>query len=141
MKIDRVVFDTNVLISAALLDDSPAARARDHAIRHARLVATEATLREFADKILLPKFDAYVSREARQTLAQSFQGVVELVQVVQIIKACRDPRDDKFLEAAVNGQAEASVTGDKDLLVLNPFAGILVLTPAEYLARVARGGQ
>jgi predicted nucleic acid-binding protein len=49
------------------------------------------------------------------------------------IRACRDPRDDKFLEVAVNGRADAIVTGDQDLLVLNPFQGIPILSPAGYL--------
>jgi uncharacterized protein len=62
--------------------------------------------------------------------------IIEVVPVVQIVTACRDPRDDKFLEAAVNGRAGVIVTGDKDLLVLHPFAGIAVLTPAGYLERV-----
>lgn len=42
-----------------------------------------------------------------------------------------------FLEAAVNGRADVLVSGDKDLLVLNPFAGIAILSPAEYLVRIA----
>jgi predicted nucleic acid-binding protein len=43
--------------------------------------------------------------------------------------------DDKFLEVAVHGLADAIVTGDRDLLELNPFRGIAILTPAEYLER------
>ena len=137
MKIERVVIDTNVLISAALMDDSLPARARNHALRHGRLIATEATIREFVDRIQSSKFDAYVSQEARLALARGFEKVVDLVLVNQVIRACRDPRDDKFLEAAVNGRADAIITGDKDLLVLDPFAGIRILTPAGYLAPVA----
>lgn len=52
-----------------------------------------------------------------------------------MIRACRDPKDDKFLELAIDGRADAIVTGDQDLLVLHPFRGIAVLTPAEYLER------
>jgi len=44
------------------------------------------------------------------------------------------PRN-KFLEAAVNGRADVIVTGDKDLLDLNPFRSIAIMTPADYLAR------
>ena len=50
------------------------------------------------------------------------------------IRACRDPKDDKFLEVATHGRADAIITGDQDLLTLNPFRGIAILTPAEYLA-------
>jgi putative PIN family toxin of toxin-antitoxin system len=136
MKIERIVIDTSVLISAALLDESTPARARTHAVRFGQLVGTEATVQEFVDKLLLPKFDPYVSRAAREILVQRLQPIIELVPVVQVIRACRDPRDDKFLEAAVNGRADVIITGDKDLLVLNPFAGVAIVTPADYLARV-----
>jgi uncharacterized protein len=50
------------------------------------------------------------------------------------VQACRDPRDDKFLHAALNGEAEAIVTGDQDLLVLDPFHGVRILSPAAFLA-------
>ena len=56
-----------------------------------------------------------------------------MVQVSRAIRACRDPRDDKFLEVAVHGRADLIVTGDEDLLALNPFRGIAILAPAAYL--------
>jgi predicted nucleic acid-binding protein len=51
------------------------------------------------------------------------------------VRACRDPREDKFLEVAVHGRADVIVTGDRDLLDLNPFREIEILTPTEYLKR------
>ena len=136
MKIDRVVLDTNVLISAALLDESTPARARDHVVRSGQLIGTDATVQEFVARLLMPKFDAYVSRAAREALLRRLQPIIEIVPVIQVVRACRDPRDDKFLEAAVNGRAEVLITGDKDLLALNPFMGITIVTPAEYLGRI-----
>ncbi|MEO7271642.1 MAG: putative toxin-antitoxin system toxin component, PIN family, partial [Vicinamibacterales bacterium] len=56
-------------------------------------------------------------------------------EVVQHVRACRDPKDDKFLELAVNGGASVIVTGDADLLSLHPFRGIDILPPAAYLER------
>ena len=52
-----------------------------------------------------------------------------------MVKICRDPKDDKFLDVAINGGADLIVTGDADLLVLHPFEGIEIVTPAAYLAR------
>jgi len=57
----------------------------------------------------------------------------EPVEIKTRIRACRDPKDDKFLEVAVDGRADAIVTGDHDLLELHPFHGIAILTPADYL--------
>ena len=56
---------------------------------------------------------------------------------MQHVQACRDPRDNKFLEVAVNGRADILVSGDKDLLALHPFRGIDIITPADYLTRQA----
>jgi prevent-host-death family protein len=51
------------------------------------------------------------------------------------IRACRDARDDKLLELAVDGRTDLIVTGDLDLLELHPFRGIAILTPNDYLQR------
>jgi len=132
---ERVVIDTNVLISSLLLTTSAPARAVDKAIATAQLVATTETLRELIEKLLLPKFDRYVHRDRRDALLQRFASLVEIIDVLQAIRASRDPKDDKFLEAAVNGRANVIVTGDRDLLDLNPFRGVALVTPADYVAR------
>lgn len=132
---DRVVIDTNVLISSLFLTTSTPARAVEKAVTDAQLVATTETLRELIETLLLPKFDRYVRRERRDALLQRVASLVEIIDVLQPIRASRDPKDDKFLEAAVNGRADVIVAGDKDLLDLNPFRGIAIVTPADYLAR------
>ena len=53
------------------------------------------------------------------------------------LKACRDPKDDKFLDVAVEGRADALVSGDQDLLILHPFQGIPIIEPAEFPAMLA----
>jgi putative PIN family toxin of toxin-antitoxin system len=132
---ERVVIDTNVLISSLFFTTTTPARAVEKAATKAQLVATTETLRELIEQLLLPKFDRYVRRERREALLQRAASLVEIVEVLQHIRASRDPRDDKFLDAAVNGRADVIVTGDKDLLELNPFRGIAIVTPADYTAR------
>ena len=132
---ERVVIDTNVLISGLFSTTSTPALAVEKASTKAQLVATHETLRELIEKLLVPKFDRYVRRERREALLQRVASLVEIVEVLQSIRASRDPKDDKFLEAAVNGRADVIVTGDSDLLELSPFRGIAIVTPADYLAR------
>ena len=62
----------------------------------------------------------------------------ELVTVKERIIACRDPKDDKFLEFAVNGHADLIVSGDADLLALNPFREIPIVAPATFVQGVTR---
>lgn len=132
---ERVVIDTNVLISGLFSTTSKPALALDRALTTGQLVATRDTLLELIDKLLSPKFDRYVARERRDALLLRLAPLVEIVEVVQHVRASRDPKDDKFLEAAVNGRADVIVTGDKDLLDLNRFRGIAILAPADYVAR------
>ena len=132
---ERVVIDTNVLISGLLSTISTPAKAVERAVTTAQIVATNATLRELMTKLLSPKFDRYVSRERRDALLLRLAPLIEIAEVLQPIQASRDPKDDRFLEAAVNGRADVLVTGDKDLLELDPFRGIAILTPAAYVDR------
>jgi putative PIN family toxin of toxin-antitoxin system len=90
---------------------------------------------ELADVLARPKFDAYASLEDRQQFLRLLGRIAEMVPVVHTIRICRDPRDDKFLELAVNGEADLLVTGDGDLLALHPFRGIPIITPAAYVGR------
>ena len=135
MKRERVVVDTNVLISGVLSTTSTPALALEKAISSGQLLASTATLHELIEKLLSARFDAYISRDERDALLLRLAPLVEIVEVVQTIRASRDPKDDKFLEVAVNGRAEVLVTGDADLLELHPFRGIAILSPAAYLDR------
>ena len=57
----------------------------------------------------------------------------ERVQTSEIVKACGDPEDDRILELAVNGYADFVITGDADLLAMDPFRGTRIVTPADFL--------
>jgi putative PIN family toxin of toxin-antitoxin system len=133
---ERVVIDTNVLLSGLLSSTSTPAQAVERAVREDQVLASKETLRELAAKLLSPKFDRYVARGRRMALLDRLAPNLVLVEIVQRIRACRDPKDDAFLEVAVNGSASLVVTGDRDLLSLHPFRGIDILSPAAYLERV-----
>jgi putative PIN family toxin of toxin-antitoxin system len=135
MACDRIVIDTNVLISGLLSTTSTPARALERAVTIGRLVATKETLRELIEKLSSSKFDRYVTRAQRDELLNLLAPVMDIIEVLQPIHAARDPKDDKFLEAAVNGRASVIVTGDRDLLELHPFRGVEIVTAAQYLKR------
>jgi putative PIN family toxin of toxin-antitoxin system len=132
---ERVVVDTNALIGRLLLPDSVPARAVHAVVTGAILLSSEATIAELAEVLARKEFDAYASVPDRQQFLRLLSRVTEIVPVTHTVRACRDPRDDKFLELAVNGEATLIVTGDNDLLSLNPFRDIPIITPASYLAR------
>lgn len=78
---------------------------------------------------------AYVSIEDRQEFFRRLSRVAEVVPITYMIRVSRDAKDDKFLELAVNGNADLIGTCDDGLLSLNPFRGIPFITPASDLAR------
>jgi uncharacterized protein len=133
----RVVFDTNVLISAVLFPHS----VPGHALRRAReagiVLSTQDLVTEVRDVLARPKFDRYVSAQMRDEFLVTYIRDAEFVEVTQHIAVCRDPKDDRVLEAALNGQATCIVSGDDDLLVLHPFHGIPIIRPSEFIARYA----
>lgn len=139
MTSSRLVLDTNVIVSALLLRSSSSLSVFEHAARHGLIVLTDNTRRELVATMLSSKFDKYANRAKREEFLLALVPVIEVVQVFQLVRLCRDPFDDAVLEAALNGRSDALVTGDKDLLSLHPFKGIPILTPADFLARVAKG--
>jgi uncharacterized protein len=130
----RVVLDSNALVSRLLMPGGTAARAVDLAISRHRVLMSEATFEELARVLSRPKFDRYVSVADRQQFIRHLASLIEMVPIVRRVQVCRDPRDDSFLELALNGEASHIVTGDADLLVLQPWQGVTILRPAEWLA-------
>jgi putative PIN family toxin of toxin-antitoxin system len=127
------VLDTNLLVSRLLVPSGTAAKAVDHALARGILLVSEATLQELVTVLGRSKFDPYVSREDRQQFIRLLGGVARVVPITTPIRACRDPKDDKFLEVAVHGEARAIITGDADLLDLDPFHGVRIVRPADFL--------
>ena len=130
----RWVFDTNLVISRLLAPTGTAAQVVDRALGAGVLLVSQATLQELAEVLARPRFDPYVSPAERQDFLRLLGGVARLVHISHQLQACRDPKDDKFLDVAIHGQAHTIVTGDKDLLALHPFHGVPIVTAAQFLA-------
>ncbi len=128
-----VVFDTNVLVSTVMVPNGVPQRALLKAIQDGHIAQSLATLDELRLVLERPKFDKYLSRDDRTRFLSSLVRESVLVIIHETVTACRDPKDDKFLELAVNASADIIVTGDEDLLVLHPFRGISILRPADFL--------
>lgn len=130
----RFVLDTNVVVSALLLKQSVSRQAFDRAFELGQVLLSWATISELNDVLSRERFDKYVLEEERKQFLAAFVREVILIEVTKTITECRDPKDNKFLELAVSGNALCIVvSGDKDLLVLHPFRGISILTPQSFL--------
>lgn len=98
-----------------------------------KIVYSNETWLEFLDVLFRSKFDKYFSIEKREEIADRFQNRFSEVQVLEVITACRDPKDDKYLSLAIASQAKCIITGDNDLLILHPFQTIPVMNAADFL--------
>jgi putative PIN family toxin of toxin-antitoxin system len=132
---ERVVIDTNVFVSGLLRNSSVPGQAAAKARNNAVLLVSHSTMAELADVLAEAKFDRYVTVEQRVQFIRLVAKIAEFVPIIQRVRECRDPKDDKFLEVALNGRADAIITGDEDLLVMNPWRAVAILSPADYLKR------
>ena len=133
----RFVFDTNVIVSALLFNDSVPGQAFIRALNHGMILVSGALMGELSRVLGRDRFDRYVTREERDEFLESLIRESNLIEITEAVQVCRDPKDDQVLELAVNGNATYIVTGDADLLVLNPFRGVEIVTPAEFLKLTA----
>jgi hypothetical protein len=117
----RIVLDTGVLVSAVLLPRSAPREAVDLAFAQGIVLASVDTIYELDEVLRRPKFDRYLREEERLLFLAAFIRDAKVVDVAEKAAECRDPKDNKFLELAVSGNATCIVTGDSDLLVLNPY--------------------
>jgi putative PIN family toxin of toxin-antitoxin system len=125
----RLVLDANVLI-AAFVSRGICHELLEHCEREHEMVSSATLLDEFEGK-LVGKFKI-PGEEARQARVL-IEVAVELVEFAVLgERASRDPDDDRVLATAVAGACQCIITGDKDLLVLDPFQGIRIIRPSEF---------
>lgn len=129
----RFVFDTNALISGLLFKSSKPGQAFQYALKSGDILLSPQTLAELSEVLSRKKFDRYVTSVEREEFLEALIERAILVEPIETVTVCRDPKDDKFLELALNGKASFIITGDEDLLELNPFSGVRIVKPDEFL--------
>jgi uncharacterized protein len=135
---NRIVIDTSTLIGALLKPQSVPRQAFNHALATGMLCVSPATLSELESVLLRDKFDRYLDRESRQEFIDHYRAASALFPVTvdeekALIPPCRDPRDNKFLALALHCSAQFLISSDDDLLVLNPWQDITILSPSQFL--------
>jgi uncharacterized protein len=136
----RTVIDTGVTVSAVLLPRSVPRQAFDAAAAKGKLLVSEATIAELDEVLRRPKFNKYLPEEKRLEFLAALVREAKCVEVTEVVRVCRDAKDDKFLELAVSATASHIISGDGDLLALHPFRGIAILAPQAFLASVLKSG-
>lgn len=135
----RVVFDTSTMVGAALKPGSVPHLALSLALGRSDLCGSAQTWMELEQVMQRDKLDRYLAREARWAFAAVIHQSTHFFAVTPVDEAalplrCRDPGDDKFLALVRVAQADMLVSSDDDLLVLHPWRGVPIVTPAAFLA-------
>ena len=137
----KVVLDTNVLISAALRAGSPPYRIlRAWRAGQFSVVCSQDLLDEVVQVLARPRIARRTewSEADRAALFADLREVsvwVEPQSQIRLITA--DPADNRVLEAAIAGQADYIVSGDQHLLEIGEYQGVLIVTPARFVAVLA----
>ncbi|WP_271254531.1 putative toxin-antitoxin system toxin component, PIN family [Pseudanabaena sp. Chao 1811] len=132
----RLVIDTNILISGLMSVNSLPQKLFDYATSQAILLMSDEVQSEIENVISRPKLQKYITLEQRNKFLTELSQQVERVTINQKIRACRDPKDNKFLELSVCGESDYIITGDADLLDLHPFQNISIIKAANFLTLV-----
>ena len=141
-----IVVDASSLLRAALTSRSTARVLLDTVLDRGLFVASKEILDEVDGVLHRPKFARWLSSARRQNFVRRLAVAARLVEPVIKVAECRDPTDDKYLEAALAATGDAAdgavvlVTDDRDLLVLDPSReGIRILKPEAALAALSEG--
>ncbi len=143
MKADRslrLVIDTNVWISAFLSRKGLPAYLIRVLPDQALPVFSLETFAELESRLWKPKFDRYLGMEERRNLLDSVDGMALWVEAPKEIKQrtySRDRDDDKFIHAAFAAQSKWVVSGDDDLLCLDPVGTLRVVTPRMAFSEIS----
>jgi len=131
-----VVLDTNVWLSAALSPNGTPARVVRAVLLQEVVVFSEATFAELETRIWKPKFDRYISLEARKAILRDARAAALWVEIPSELREqgwSRDADDDVFIRTALAANAPWLVTGDDDLLSVPAVDGLNIVTPAQAL--------
>ena len=139
----RLVLDTNIVLSG-LLWRGPPYSLLTHIGQNPgiQLFSSQGLLDELADVLIRPspaKRLELINKTALEVLADYLSAVTVLLPQPLARPVCRDPDDDEVLALALLAQAQAIVSGDNDLLVLQRFEGIAIITAAQALQQLEVG--
>lgn len=130
----KIILDTNVLISVFLAHRDSSNKFRrllEFVLKNGIVYASNDTFAELVEVLKRDKFKKYLPGSLIKIVLEELKKEFQFAKPTISITDCRDKDDNKFLELAVFVNADVIVTGDKDLLELNPYKNISIITTNE----------
>lgn len=131
----NVVFDASSMVGALLKANSIPERALLLARSNDMIWLSPSVESEIREVFARPKFRKYLSGDRAERILDLLLVAAQSTVPIEAVSDCRDPRDNKYLELALAAGADTIVSSDDDLLVLDPWRGIRIISPAEYVKR------
>lgn len=131
----KVVFDASALVGALLKPDSVPERALLLARTNEVVCLSAAVEAEIREVFARPKLRKYLTSERAERILELLTASAVLVAPTEAVTDCRDAKDNKYLELALAAGAGTVVASDGDLLALDPWRGIRIVSPGDYVSR------
>lgn len=131
-----IVFDASTLVSAAIVPEGIPNQAMRQAFASDKVAVSDATLCELLEVFARPRLARYLKLDLRDEVLALVDAYAVFFVPTAVVTDCRDAKDNKYLELALAARAELIISSDADLLVLNPWRGVRILRPTDYLDAV-----
>ncbi len=136
----NVVFDASSIVGAALKEDSIPEQALLLARSLETICLSPMVETEIREVLRRPKFHKYISDATCGRILDILGAAAVMFEPMEAVTDCRDPKDNKYLELALAAGASVIVSSDDDLLILDPWRGIRILRPVDYVRLRERTG-
>ena len=133
------MIDASTVVSAALNPNGVPRQAIAAARGRGVIALSEAVHGEIAEVLTRPKFARFLAEDRRREILELLAAAALWVKPEETVDDCRDAKDNRYLELALAARATAIVSGDEDLLVLDPWRGVRMLRPARFLEMLEAG--
>lgn len=127
------MLDANTVVSAALNPNGVPRRAVEAARAKGVIALSEVVYEDIAEVLARPKFARVLTDDRHREILELLSAAALWVEPTETVRDCRDSKGNCCLELALAAGATAIVSGDGDLPVLQPWCGVRVLWPAEFL--------
>lgn len=129
-----VVLDTNLLVGYLLTQGKTITRIIDYWENgDIIVVVSPAIVEELAEVVQRPRLRQHMTGDPQVIINLLLSDAIQTRGDLAFPGASRDPKDDKFLACAVEGEAAYLVSGDEDLLSLKQFRDVLIMSPANFV--------
>ncbi len=130
----KIVIDTNLLVSAFVFGGLVKKKLeRILTDEHIKIITSPAINAELEEVLFREKFQKFQTKIYLEAQFTAFLADASTIPITRGFNDCRDPKDNKFLDAAVSGHADFIITGDADLLVLHPFSRVKIVTITDFI--------